>query len=256
MRKWMRIGFVTVLVIPFCLALSSLNSYITNPLGMSPGVSILLANGEDLQKEEPQKAVIEEKPEEVSKEPEIKKVEPTPIETKSEEKGEIKAVEEKPKLVEEKPKPIEETPQVVEEKPQAVEEKPKEVAKKNNFFLDLRSSGFFSDIDYRGIGIIVESKEGKILMGEGDIVYLTFTASESVSIGNKYTVFRASDLVDHPITGKKIGRRYNIIGNIQIIDRYGRFYVARVLEVFDSMSKGDFIRPYFKQIMEVEQGIK
>ena len=73
MRKWMRIGFVTVLVLPFCLTLSSLNSYITNPLGISLGVPVLLANGEDMKKEEPQKAVIEEKPEEVSKEPEIKK---------------------------------------------------------------------------------------------------------------------------------------------------------------------------------------
>ena len=252
----MRIGFVAILVLPFCLAFSSLNSYITNPHGMSPGVPVLLANGEDIKKEEPQKAVIEEKPKEVSKEPEIKKVEPIPIEKKSEEKGEIKAVEERPKSVEEKPKPIGGKPQVVEEKPQVVEEKPKEVVKRGNFSLDLRSAGFFSDIDYRGIGIIVESKEGKILLGEGDITYLSITDSEPVSIGNKYTVFRASDLVDHPITGKKIGRRYNIIGNIQIIDRYGRFYVAKVLEVFDSMSRGDFIRPYFKEIMEVEQGTK
>jgi len=249
MRKWMRIGYIAILVLPFCLALSSLNSYITNPHGISPGVPVLLANGVDLPKQEPPKPVAEEKPKEVSKEPEIKKVEPTSIEKKLEEKAEIKAVEGKPKAIEAKPKKVEEALK-------AVEEKPKEVAKKNNFFLDLRSAGFFSDIDYSGIGIIVESKEGKILMGEGDIVYLTITASEPVSIGNKYTVFRASDLVDHPITGKKFGRRYNIIGNIQIIDRYGRFYVARVMEVFDSMSKGDFIRPYFKEIMEVEQGKK
>jgi len=275
MEKWKRTRFILVLVLPFCLTFSSLaqgkesteisSNFLKGPIVLAklwqstpditssslinPGVPVRLANGVDLPKQESPKPVAEEKPKEMPKEPEIKKVEPPPVGKKFEEKAEIKAVEEKPKAAEAKPK-------TVEEAAKAVEEKPKEVAKKENFFLDLRSAGFFSDIDYRGIGIIVDSKESKTLMGEGDIAYLTFTASEPVSIGNKYTVFRASDLVDHPITGKKIGRRYNIIGNIQIIDRYGRFYVARVMEVFDSMSKGDFIRPYFKEIMEVEQGKK
>jgi hypothetical protein len=215
---------------------------ITSSSLINPGVPVRLANGEDLSKQEPPKPVAEEKPKEMPKEPEIKKVEPPPIEKKSEEKAAIKAVEERPKPVEEKPK--------------VIEEKPKGVVEKQNFFNELRSAGFFSDIDYRGIGIIVESKEGKTLMAEGDIAYLAFNTSEPVSIGNKYTVFRASDLVTHPVTGKKIGRRYNIIGNIQIIDRYGRFYVAMIIEVFDGVSRGDFIRPYFKEIMEVEQGKK
>jgi len=281
MRTWKRICFVLVLVLPICLALSSFaqekeetdgvytiksgdthggisskflkgpillaklwqsNPYITSPSMINPGVPVRLANGEDLKKEEPPKPVVEEKPKEMSREPEMKKVEPPPVEKKSEEKVEIKAVEERPKAVE--------------EKPTAVEEKPKGVVEKQKFFSEIRSAGFFSDIDYRGIGIIVESKEGKTLMAEGDIAYLAFTASEPVSIGNKYTVFRASELVTHPVTGKKIGRRYNIIGNIQIVDRYGRFYVAKVIEVFDGIFKGDFIRPYFKEIMEVEQGKK
>jgi hypothetical protein len=274
MRTWKRICFVLVLVLPFCLALSSFaqekeetdgvytiksgdthgeisskflkgpiflaklwqsNPYLTNPSLINQGVPVRLANGEDLKKEEPQEAVIEEKPKEMSREPEMKKVEPPPVEKKSGEKVEIKAVEERPK---------------------AVEEKLKGVVEKQKFFPEIRSAGFFSDIDYRGIGIIVESKEGKTLMAEGDIAYLAFTASESVSIGNKYTVFRASELVTHPVTGKKTGRRYNIIGNIQIIDRYGRFYTAKVIEVFDGISKGDFIRPYLKEKMEVEQGKK
>jgi len=241
MGTWKRTRDILVLLLPLCLALSSLaqgnegtvkllqsNSYMTNSSLVHPGGPVILANGSDTPKEEPPKAVIEEKPKEIPKEPEIKKVEPPPIEMKTEEKAEIKAVE----------------------------EKPKGEVKKNNYSLDLRSAGFFSDIDYRGIGIVVESKEGKNLMGEGDIAYLSFSKSESVSIGNKYTVFRASELVNHPISGKKIGRRFNIIGNIQIIDRYGRFYVAKIIEVFDGLSKGDFIRPYFKQIMEVEQGTK
>jgi len=262
MEKWRRTHLILVLVLPLCLAFSFVaqgkegiakldqsNLYITNPSLVHPGAPVILANGSDIPKEEPPKAVIEEKPKEMPKEPEVKNVEPPPIEKKQEVKAEIKAAEAKPMAVEEKPKAVQETAKAVEEKPEAaVEEK--------NFFLDLRSAGFFSNIDYRGIGIIIESREGKTLMGEGDIAYLSFTSSEPVSIGNKYTVFRASGLLPHPVTGHKIGRRYNIIGNLQIIDHYGRFYVAKILEVFDSVSTGDFIRPYFKEIMEAGQGKK
>jgi hypothetical protein len=168
----------------------------------------------------------------VVKEPEAEKVEPPPAEMKPEEVVEVKAVEEKP--------------QVPEEKPQVEEEKPP-------VFPEVRSAGFFSSIDYRGMGIVLENREGKVLMSEGDILYLTFKTSEPVLIGNKYTVFRASELIHHPVTGKKIGRKYNILGNIQIIDRLGQFYTAKVIESFDAIYKGDFIQPYSKEKMEVEQ---
>jgi hypothetical protein len=281
MRKLRRIHLIPVLVFPLCLVLSSLaqekkeiegvytikpgdtlweisskflkdpfllaklwqwNPYITNPHRINPGEPVRLANGEDLKKEQPQKTVVEEEQKEIVTEPKVKELEPPPVEKRPEEVGEVKAAEEKAKAVEEKPK-------AVEEKPKATEEKP-------TVFPEVRSTGFFSDVDYRGIGIIVESKEGKTLMAGGDIVYVAFNISEPVSIGNRYTVFRASELITHPVTGKKIGRRYNIIGNVQIIDRYGRFYTGKVIEVFDAISKGDFIRPYFKEKMEVEQGKK
>ncbi len=110
-----------------------------------------------------------------------------------------------------------------------------------------------SDIGYHGIGIILESKEGKTLMAEGDILYLAFKTSEPILIGNKYTVFRASEEIRHPVTQKKVGIKYNIIGNIQIIDHYGNFYTAKVIESFDAINRGDMIQPYLKEKMEVEE---
>jgi hypothetical protein len=107
-----------------------------------------------------------------------------------------------------------------------------------------------SDIEYRGIGIVLESKEGKNLMSAGDIIYLTFRTSEPISIGDKYTVFRAADEIRHPVTEKRIGRKYNIIGNIQLIDQYGSFFTAKVIESFDAIMAGDYIQPYSKEKME------
>jgi hypothetical protein len=176
---------------------------------------------EEPQKEKPKEVAAEEKPKEVAKEPEGKKVEPAP------------------------PAPTEKKPdeQSVEKKP--VEEKPM-------VFPEARTAGFFSDVDYKGIGIVLESKEGKSLMATGDILYAAFRTSEPVLIGDKYTVFRASKLISHPVTEKKIGRRYNIIADIQIIDQHGNFFVAKVIESFDGMFKGDMIRPYLKGKTEIE----
>ena len=199
------------------------NPYITNPHWIYPGQPVHLSPLEALEKEEPKKVVVEEKPKELVKEPEVKpevkKVEPPPIvEKKREVVAEVKPVEQKPPV-----------------------------------FPEIRSAGFMTDIGYRGIGIVLESKEGKSLMSSGDIVYLAFRTSEPILIGNKYTVFRASEEIRHPITQKKVGIKHNIIGNVQIIDQYGHFFTAKVIEAFDAVLRGDMIQPYSKERMEVEE---
>jgi len=195
------------------------NSYITNPHWIYPGRPIRLAPLEEVKKEEPTKVVKEP---EIKKEPEVKKVEApsVPVEKKPEMVAEVKPVE-----------PVEKKPTV---------------------FPDIRSAGFISDINYRGIGIILDSKEGKNLFAEGDIVYLAFKTTEPILIGNKYTVFHASEDIRYPGKEKKIGKKYNILGNIQIIDQHGNFFIAKVIESFDAMQKGDLIQPYSKEKMEVE----
>jgi len=210
------------------------NPYITNPHWIYPGNPIQLTAVEPVKKEEAKeepKTVVEEKPKEVVKEPEVKQAEPTP----PEKKPETVAVE--------KPAPVEEKPALVVEKPAPVEEKPV-------YFREIRSAGFMSDIEYRGIGIILESKEGKNLMSAGDIIYLAFKTSEPILIGDKYTVFRAAEEIKHPVTGKRIGRKYNIIGNIKLIDQHSSFFTAKVIESFDAIMQGDFIQPYSKEKME------
>lgn len=193
------------------------NPYITNPHWIYPGRPIRLSAIEALKKEEPQKITVEEKPKEEVREAGAKNVESPPIEKKPEVVAEVKPIEEKPP-----------------------------------FFPETRSAGFFSDLDYRGIGIIVDNKDEKILLSENDIVYLAFKTREPIFIGNKYTLFRPSEFVVNPITGKKVGRKYSITGNVQIIDQYGNFYTAKIIEAFQEIYNGDLIQPYLKEKMEVE----
>ncbi len=198
------------------------NPYITNPHLIYPGNPVRLSPLEVLRKEDPPQ-----------------KVEEKPIEVK----------EAKPEVVEVKEAKKIEPPPVVEKKPEEVVEK--KVVEEKKVHPEIRSAGFIAGFDYKGIGYVLDNKEGKNLMAEGDVIYLSFKTSEKVSIGNKYTVFRPSDIIRDPVTDKKIGRKYSISGNIEIIDQFGNYYTAKVLEAFDAIYRGDMIQPYSKERMEI-----
>jgi len=210
------------------------NPSITNPHWIYPGKEIRIYPLEELEEEGP-KEVIPGMP----KEAEVQEVKPEASpsslgegekEALKEEKGEVKEAGAKPGEVVE--------PKVVERSP--------------DFSDDVRSAGFMSDRELRGIGIILNSKEGKYLMSEGDILLVAFKTREPVVVGNKYTVFRPAEVVRHPLTDRKMGRKYNIAGNIQVIDQSGNFFTAKVIESFDAIHKGDLVRPYLKAKVEVE----
>src|SRR4030043_1577788 len=198
------------------------NPYITNPHWIYPGNPVRLSTFEEAKKEEPPR-VVEEKPREV------KEVKP-----------EVAEVKEGKKV---------EPPPVVEKKLEGIAEK-KPVEEKK-VIREIRSAGFIAGFDYKGIGIILDNKEGKNLMAEGDVLYLAFKKGARLLVGKKNRVFRASDIIRDPGTEKRIGRKYSISGNIEIIDQSGNFYTARVLEAFDAIYKGDMIQPYSKEKMEI-----
>ncbi|MGZ3524091.1 MAG: LysM peptidoglycan-binding domain-containing protein [Thermodesulfobacteriota bacterium] len=204
------------------------NPYITNPHLIFPGNSILLSAAEPVKKEEP-KTVVEEKPKEVVKEvKEVKEAEVQKVESP------LPPVEKKEEVV-------------VVNKPAKVEDKPL-------YFPEVRDAGFMTDIPYRGIGIVLEGKEGKSLMACGDIVYLAFRTSEPILIGNKYTILRAGREIKHPVTSRTLGRKYIVMGNVQIIDQQGSFFAGKITESFYPIEVGDLIQPYSKEKMEGDFG--
>jgi len=196
------------------------NPYITNPHWIYPGQPVRIVPGEELMKEVPKEA---------GKEPEVKKAEPAPA-------------GEKPKVAE----PAPEAKPVVETKPELKPVVAEPAAEKPGVFPEVRSAGFVGDINFRGIGTILDNRDGKNLLSEGDIVYMAFRTADPVMVGNKYTIFRRENYVRDPVTKRRIGMKYLITGNLQVIDQQGNFYTGKIIEAFQEIFSGDMLRPYMK----------
>ena len=150
----------------------------------------------------------------------------------------------------------------------AAEEKvevPKEVAKKEeplpevkpveskppSYYPEMREAGFIGELDYRGVGTVISSAVGKNLFATDDLIYVAFKTKQPVMIGDKFTVYNPSEMfVSDPSTGKKIGRKYTVSGNIEIIDQYGNYHTAKVKDCFWAIQRGDIVAPYLKEKME------
>jgi hypothetical protein len=217
-----------------------MNPHIANPHWIYPGQLIYLFPLEALEEKKPQEVVVEAKPQEVVVEakPQEGGVEETPkegvvgIEVKKEEPAPPAAIEK------EEPSPIEKKVAVVAEK--------KSIEKKAEAIPDLESAGFLSKMNFKGIGVILDSKEGKRLMSQGDVVFLAFKTSNPIMVGDKFTVFRYAEDVRDPVTSQKIAKKYVILGNVQVIDQFGNFFTGKVLNSFDAIFKGDMLKPYIK----------
>ena len=156
--------------------------------------------------------------------------------------------------------PLEEPKKVVEgpreplvKKEGVAEERKLEPAEvKPPFFETARAAGFFSDVDLTGMGVVVESQVGKNLLATGDVLYLAFRSREPVKVGDKFSVYRAMEVLKDPVTYRRIGRRYIFLGNLQIIDQYGNFHTGEITDCIHPIERGDMIFPYLKEKMEAE----
>src|SRR5262249_12826646 len=58
--------------------------------------------------------------------------------------------------------------------------------------------------------------EGLVVAVEGDRVYIDLTQKEAVQAGQEFTIFRKGEVFRHPINGRPLGRREEVLGHAQV----------------------------------------
>jgi LysM repeat protein len=108
----------------------------------------------------------------------------------------------------------------------------------------LASVGFVLSGDVGRSGILVGAKDNRVLVGEGDIVYLRDGNKLNPKEGGQLLVYRSIRKVYHPKTGAYMGRLVVVLGTLRILETGPKITTAKIIKSYNYILSGDRVAPY------------
>jgi len=143
--------------------------------------------------------------------------------------------------------PAQEEQEFVVTPPEQPAEVIKEPLQKTKYpFIDkntLIASGYIADT-LPGIGYIVDSPAGELHYGNDDLVYVSLDRPPKV--GDKFYIIKASDEIEHPITGRDIGYVITISGTAEIVKIKDGETIAKITKCLAEINKNDRLVSYYE----------
>jgi intein/homing endonuclease len=68
-------------------------------------------------------------------------------------------------------------------------------------------------------GYVVSSGEERVVLSEGDLVYVAMKKECDIKPGDEFTIYKASPVVKYPLTGAKLGHVISFLGRIGIKEK-------------------------------------
>lgn len=126
-------------------------------------------------------------------------------------------------------------------------------AKPRNVFRYVRhaSLGLVSERELDGLARVVGTTEEKVLLGQGDTVFVDMGEGEVVP-GEQFTLFRTSQKVYDPETHKTLGYHSEIVGWIEIMRVHGNTARARIQQSYSDFMPGVYLQPRLQQEIDIE----
>jgi len=108
------------------------------------------------------------------------------------------------------------------------------------------SVGFIRKEKVSPLGFIFKIKDDKVLVSEGDQVYISYADKDVLPImqGGRYTVFRKLDPTRDRKRNRQLGGQYYVMGIVEVIRKENDYVIAKVVKSFRSIALNDFILPY------------
>ena len=120
------------------------------------------------------------------------------------------------------------------------------------FYSRAGGEGFVLPDEWEHMGTIIGSDPPKILLGEGDVVYANVGSGDNVQPGDKFTIFRSAKEVLHPLTGRRIGNKVAVLGELEILEVLGeKTSSAKITYSYREITRGARIRPLEPFVKEV-----
>ncbi|MBW1869951.1 MAG: hypothetical protein JRI73_11870 [Deltaproteobacteria bacterium] len=110
---------------------------------------------------------------------------------------------------------------------------------------DVEALGFLSSEEVSPWGHLFADETERIFLAEGDTVYVAFDKGHDVKPGDLFTVYKSSDELDHPLSGRDLGYVISFLGRVVLKKEVKpNLYKAQIVESYSPMRVGDTLFPF------------
>ena len=113
-------------------------------------------------------------------------------------------------------------------------------------FTEVKSIGFLSSQTVEPRGRILSGETDKVVLAEGDIVYVSMKGERDIKPGSRFTIYEESRLVTYPLSETQRGYVISFLGRVNILEKVN----AADLEVENTVAADPEIVLYKGEIIE------
>jgi len=108
----------------------------------------------------------------------------------------------------------------------------------------ISSVGFIREKPVSPLGSIFKVKDGKVMISQGDMVYIRPVGDATFTPGDRFTIYRALKSAKGTKTEADVGIQHLILGLAEITEAHSKFAIGRILQSFQAIELNDFLMPY------------
>jgi LysM repeat protein len=109
---------------------------------------------------------------------------------------------------------------------------------------NVASAGYLSSTPVAPIGRVISAVTSRIILAEGDTIFVDLPQQEAVEPGSAFMAFKSSSALSDPLTGRLVGYLIRYGGKVSIKERAeGTVYKAKVIESYTEFRVGDLLIP-------------
>ena len=111
--------------------------------------------------------------------------------------------------------------------------------------------GFISSEELNDAGLLIDTVDSRIMMGEGDKVFLDMRQLGAARPGTVYALYELGAPVDHPVTRDPIGRKVTEVGAVQLTEITPSVAVGTIIASHREIQRGAILLPPVPEMQEI-----